>query len=185
MLRKVYAKKLESEIKKVPRHVVIVADKIEREKFLEFVDWVKKFKIKELTLCLKEKIEIEFSDLKAFVRVVDEKIFEFGKGDLIVNFVFFDGKREIANAFRKLAEKVLAGEIDPEKVNEEIIEEHLAIKSQPDMIIKVGKEIPGFLIWQSIYSELFFADVDWKNFRYIDFLRMLREYQRRERRYGR
>ncbi|MEM0331008.1 MAG: undecaprenyl diphosphate synthase family protein, partial [Archaeoglobaceae archaeon] len=61
----------------------------------------------------------------------------------------------------------------------------LSLRSQPDLIVKAGKEIPDFLIWQSIYSELLFTDVDWGTIRYIDFLRIIREYQGRERRYGR
>ena len=80
---------------------------------------------------------------------------------------------------------VAKGWLDPSEVSEEHLEKFLTIQSQPDMIVKAGNEIPEFLIWQSIYSELYFADIDWKTFRYVDFLRMLREYQRRERRYGR
>jgi undecaprenyl diphosphate synthase len=50
--------------------------------------------------------------------------------------------------------------------------------------MRAGEEIPDFLIWQSIYSELYFLDIDWKSFRYVDFMRCIRDYQRRERRYG-
>jgi len=96
----------------------------------------------------------------------------------------YSGKEEITNAIRKLAKMVVEGSIEPSEVKEEHLEKMLAIRSQPDMIIKVGNEIPEFLIWQSIYSELYFADVDWRTFRYVDFLRALREFQRRERRYG-
>ncbi|HJJ74275.1 MAG TPA: undecaprenyl diphosphate synthase family protein, partial [Methanocorpusculum sp.] len=41
-----------------------------------------------------------------------------------------------------------------------------------------------FLIWQSVYSELFFCDVNWHKFRYVDFLRALRDFQSRQRRFG-
>ncbi len=77
------------------------------------------------------------------------------------------------------------GELKVEDVDENLFERFLTIKSPPDMIIKAGNDIPDFLIWQGIYAELYFADIDWQNLRYADFLRILREYQRRERRYGR
>lgn len=190
MVRKIYemyAKKLEKEIKKVPSHIVIITDKIDEEKFLEFLNWVEKFKISELTLCVKDELKLNLNNKNIKIRVIkDGDVFESGWGNFLLNIILnFDGKKEIVKVFRNLAEKVAKGKIDLEDVDEKMIEQHLAIRSQPDMIIKVGKEIPEFLIWQSIYSELFFVDLDWKNFRYIDFLRMLRDYQRRERRHGR
>jgi undecaprenyl diphosphate synthase len=52
-------------------------------------------------------------------------------------------------------------------------------------VIKTGGyHLTDFLIWQSVYSELFFSDVNWKLFRKIDFLRALRDYQARVRRFG-
>ncbi len=66
-----------------------------------------------------------------------------------------------------------------------MIEKNLKIASEPDVIIRASLKSFDFLIWQSIYSEHIFFDIDWKNLRYIDFLRILREYQKRERRYGR
>jgi undecaprenyl diphosphate synthase len=54
------------------------------------------------------------------------------------------------------------------------------------MILKTGGyHLTDFLIWQSVYSELFFSDVNWKYFRKTDFLRALRDYQARKRRFGR
>jgi len=107
-------------------------------------------------------------------------------GSISVNFVIgYDGKEEILDVVRNLARLVEKGEINPKNISEKDIERFLKIKSSPDLIVKAGREIPEFLIWQSIYSELYFIDMDWRSFRYIDFLRCLREYQRRERRYGR
>ena len=102
-----------------------------------------------------------------------------------INFLLnFGGKREIVEATRELAMKVLRGELDPERIDEETIEKHLRIPSEPDVILRASLKLLDFLIWQSIYSEHIFFDIDWKNLRYIDFLRILREYQKRERRYG-
>ncbi len=185
MLLKVYELLLKRKIKTVPRHVVIIdSGDITEDALIKFVKWCKEFGVEEISVCVEKDIRINANGFR--VRYVkDGNVEEFGNGDVIVNIVYDNGKEEIVNALRKLAEFVVRGEINPEDVDEEVIERFLSIKSQPDLIIKAGNEIPRFLIWQSIYSELYFADIDWKSFRYVDFLRILREYQRRERRYGR
>lgn len=146
---------------------MIICSEID-ENFKKFLEWCKKFGIEEVTICMKN---VEDLDLK-----VD---------GIKLNFVNKSGKEEVVNAIKKLVEKVLKGELKAEDIDEEKFEAFLILKSQPDIIVKAGKEVPEFMIWQSIYSELLFTDVDWKTIRYIDFLRILREYQRRERRYGR
>ncbi len=149
----------------LPKHIMVVAD--ESFDMKEFIGWCKRFKIEELTICMKKdykKIESKFLD------------------GVKVNFVLgYSGKDEIVDAVKEIARLIEKGEISVEDVDERLFERFLKIKSQPDLIINVGSEIPEFLIWQSIYSELYFADIG----RYIDFLRCLRDYQRRERRYGR
>ena len=57
----------------------------------------------------------------------------------------------------------------------------------PDLIIRTSGEVrlSGFLLWQSVYSEFYFCDTNWPAFRKIDFLRALRDYHRRQRRFGR
>jgi short-chain Z-isoprenyl diphosphate synthase len=57
----------------------------------------------------------------------------------------------------------------------------------PDLIIRTSGEIrlSGFLLWQSAYSEFYFTDVFWPAFRKVDFLRAVREFQQRQRRFGR
>jgi undecaprenyl diphosphate synthase len=104
---------------------------------------------------------------------------------MVVNLIAgYGGRAEITDVVKKLAKLVEKGEISPEEVKEKDIESFLRIKESPDLIVRAGEEVPDFLIWQSIYSELYFMDVNWKSFRYIDFLRCLRNYQQRERRYG-
>ena len=58
---------------------------------------------------------------------------------------------------------------------------------EPDLIIRTSGELrlSGFLLWQSAYSEFYFSDVLWPAFRKIDFLRAVRAFQQRRRRYGR
>lgn len=193
MLRSIYAKMLEKKIKVVPKHIMIVADKElmqNFDQFLRFLDWSKKFGINEITICFpSDCINVnKFKNTNFFVKVIrNGEVFEFGKkGDFILNLILgYSGKDEIVDAVKKIASLVECRKLDIEEVDESLIEKFLIIKSSPDLIIKAGKEIPEFLTWQSIYSELYFIDIEWKSFRYIDFLRCLRDFQRRERRYGR
>ena len=75
--------------------------------------------------------------------------------------------------------------LDPGDINENVIESHLRFKSEPDIVIRAGgKRLTDFLIWQSVYSELYFTDVNWLDFMKVDFLRVIRDYQKRQRRFG-
>jgi undecaprenyl diphosphate synthase len=96
------------------------------------------------------------------------------------------GKREFAAAVRSVAESVDAGELDPEEVDADRIEEQLVFDDEPDLLIKTGAErLSDFLIWQSVYAELYFTDVNWRDFRRRDYLRAVLDYQNRQRRFGR
>ncbi|SHG81449.1 undecaprenyl diphosphate synthase family protein [Halobaculum gomorrense] len=96
------------------------------------------------------------------------------------------GKREFAAAVRDIAEAVEAGELDPDEVAEADIEQRLIFPEEPDLVIKTGAErLSDFLIWQSVYSELYFTDVNWRDFRKRDYLRAVLDYQNRQRRFGR
>ncbi|MFC4543024.1 undecaprenyl diphosphate synthase family protein [Halosolutus amylolyticus] len=96
------------------------------------------------------------------------------------------GKHEFTSAVRNLAESVDAGELDPDRIDDERVEEHLVFPSEPDLVIKTGAErLSDFMIWQSVYSELYFTDVNWRDFRKRDFLRAVREFCNRSRRFGR
>jgi undecaprenyl diphosphate synthase len=96
------------------------------------------------------------------------------------------GKHEFAAAVRRIAEDVDEGAIDPGDISEEDIEDRLVFPSDPDLVIKTGAErLSDFMIWQSVYSELYFTDVNWQNLRRRDYLRALRDYQERQRRFGR
>ena len=96
------------------------------------------------------------------------------------------GKAEFAAAVRAVAEDVQAGEVDPDGIAEADIERRLVFPTDPDLVLKTGAErLSDFMIWQSVYSELYFTDVNWQNFRRRDYLRALRDYQQRQRRFGR
>ena len=96
------------------------------------------------------------------------------------------GKHEFASAVQGIAEEVDAGNLSPEDISEADIEQRLVFPTDPDLVIKTGDErLSDFMIWQSVYSELYFTDVNWQNVRLRDYLRALRDYQERQRRFGR
>ncbi len=96
------------------------------------------------------------------------------------------GKREFARAVRALAGEVERGERDPGEIAEEDIEGRLVFPDEPDLVIKTGAErLSDFMIWQSVYAELHFTDVNWRDFRERDYLRAVLDFQRRQRRFGR
>ncbi len=104
-----------------------------------------------------------------------------GTGTVVEVAIGKSGREEIATSIRRMAEKG----IRPEEVDEKMVESFLTYRYNPDLLIKTGgSHLTDFLIWQSVYSELFFSDVNWKFFRKIDFLRALRDFQSRERRFG-
>ncbi len=95
------------------------------------------------------------------------------------------GKHEFAAAVQGIAEDIEAGALESEAVTEADIERGLIFPTDPDLVIKTGAErLSDFMIWQSVYSELYFTDVNWRNLRLRDYLRALRDYQERQRRFG-
>ena len=91
------------------------------------------------------------------------------------------GRDEIVTCIRTMAEEGLS----PEDIDEKTFERYLTFRYIPDLVIKTGGyHLTDFLIWQSVYSELFFSDVNWNLFRKIDFFRALRDYQARVRKFG-
>ena len=98
----------------------------------------------------------------------------------------YGGKREVTEAFRGLLREVEEGKLSPEEIDEKAIESRLRFSQKPDLVIRAGgKQLSDFMIWQAAYSELYFTDVNWPGLRRIDFLRAIRDYQGRERRFGR
>jgi undecaprenyl diphosphate synthase len=97
----------------------------------------------------------------------------------------YGGKHELTNALREVMKDVKADRIKIEDIDEQVIDSHLIFKCEPDLFIRTGEaRLTDFLIWQAVYSELYFTDVNWDEFRRIDLLRAIRDYQYRQRRYG-
>ncbi|MHB8184528.1 MAG: isoprenyl transferase [Dermatophilaceae bacterium] len=112
---------------------------------------------------------------------------------MIVNIaVGYGGRREIADAVRSMLQEHAAKGTSMEELAEifdvEQIADHLYTKGQPDpdLVIRTSGEqrLGGFLLWQSAHSEFYFCEAYWPDFRHVDFLRALRAYAERKRRYG-
>jgi undecaprenyl diphosphate synthase len=104
-----------------------------------------------------------------------------GEGMPVLVAIGHSGREEITGCIRGMAEDG----IDPDAVDENLIDSYLTFRYTPDLVVKTGgSHLTDFLIWQSVYSELFFSDVNWRLFRKVDFLRALRDYQSRKRRFG-
>ena len=100
----------------------------------------------------------------------------------------YDGRLEIIDSFKKIIEQVQAGEITIDDVDEELVSKNLYTGGleDPNLIIRTSGEerLSGFLLWQSSYSELYFCETLWPELRKVDFIRAIRSYQERERRFG-
>jgi len=106
----------------------------------------------------------------------------------------YGGRQEIVDAVKVLAEDVREGRVRVDEISEELFMKYLpgtshfptSSLSEPDLVIRTSGElrISNFLLWHIAYSELYFCDVFWPEFRRIDLLRAIRAYQRRQRRFG-
>ncbi len=114
-------------------------------------------------------------------------------GGLMVNIaVGYGGRQEIADAVRSMLQDHAAKGVTIEELAKilqvEHISAHLYTKGQPDpdLVIRTSGEqrLGGFLLWQSAHSEFYFCEAYWPDFRRVDFLRALRSYAERERRFG-
>lgn len=100
----------------------------------------------------------------------------------------YGGRDEIVGAARAIAEAVRSGQLDPDSIDEGVFAQHLltAGMPDPDLVIRTSGErrLSNFLLWQSAYAELVFLDVLWPDFGDDHFREALREFARRERRFG-
>ena len=103
--------------------------------------------------------------------------------------IAYSGRQDIVQAVRNIVQDAKDGKIDVIDVNESLITGYISTYGfpDPDLVMRTSGEIriSNFLLWQMAYSELYFTDVYWPGFRYIDLLRAVRTYQQRKRRYGR
>lgn len=102
--------------------------------------------------------------------------------------ISYGSRQELVNAIKIISYKVKNNIISEEKIDENIINEHLYTRNLPnvDLLIRTGgeKRVSNFLLWQIAYAEMYFTDILWPDFKKEDFLHALQDYQKRERRFG-
>lgn len=100
----------------------------------------------------------------------------------------YGGRREIVEATRKIAEKVQAGDLAPSEISEATLTNNMYLPDvpDPDLLIRTSGEcrISNFLLWQLAYAEIVVKDVFWPDFGKEEFLDCLKQYAKRDRRYG-
>lgn len=102
--------------------------------------------------------------------------------------VGYGGRQELLQAVKRVAEEVRDGRLEIDDIDEQTFYKYLYTYDlpDPDLILRTSGEerISNFLLWQLAYSELYFSDVYWPGFRKVDFLRAVRSFQLRKRRFG-
>jgi undecaprenyl diphosphate synthase len=108
---------------------------------------------------------------------------------LTLTFAFnYGGRAELTDAVRSIGQEVLAGHLDPARIDEKVIARHLYAPDMPDpdLLVRTSGEyrISNYLLWESAYSEFVFTPVLWPDFRRSDLFDAIAEFQRRNRRFG-
>ncbi len=103
--------------------------------------------------------------------------------------ISYSGRWELTEAMRRIAEEVRLGSLDPDDIDESVIHGHLetAGMPDPDLLIRTGGDlrVSNFLLWQVAYSEIFVTESSWPEFRRRHLYKILKQFQDRDRRFGR
>jgi undecaprenyl diphosphate synthase len=196
MIRWIYEYILTRSVRRNPDHLCFLISeedmRVAPEKAIEVATWCVERGIAGLTIHISSHNSDEMQRILPILRRIssftrlslhyDHRQEEAGDGQThVVVAIGKSGREEITECIRQLAKE----RIPPEKVDEKMIESRLTFQYSPDLVIKTGgQHLTDFLIWQSVYSEIFFSDINWKFFRKVDFLRVLRDFQDRQRRFG-
>lgn len=110
------------------------------------------------------------------------------KGLTVVLALSYSARWELTDTMKRIGNALKDGSISVDQINENLIQSFLCTQNipDPDILIRTGKEqrISNFLLWQIAYTELFFLDTLWPDFTKNDFLKVVQEFQTRERRFG-
>jgi undecaprenyl diphosphate synthase len=122
-------------------------------------------------------------------RITDAEELTSHNRTMTLTFAFnYGGRAELVDAARAIGHEVAAGRLDPDKINERTVARSLYAPDMPDpdLLVRTSGEfrISNYLLWELAYAELVFTDVLWPDFRREDLFEAIREYQRRERRFG-
>jgi len=100
----------------------------------------------------------------------------------------YSGRWELVEAIKNISTHAVSGNIKPEEINEDVVKKYLTTSSMPDpdLLIRTSGEfrISNFLLWQIAYSEIYVSEVLWPDFKCKNLLEAVKDYQKRERRFG-
>ena len=109
-------------------------------------------------------------------------------GMTLVIALSYSSRWELTQTMQQLAQKVKDGTLNPDDIDEDLINRHLATNFMPDpeLLIRTGGELrlSNYLLWQCAYSELYFCDTYWPDFNEAELRKAIIDYQQRERRFG-
>ena len=109
-------------------------------------------------------------------------------GMCLVLALSYSSKWELTEAMKQIATEVQDGRLAIENIDDKVISAHLSthFMPDPDLLIRTGGEVrlSNYLLWQCAYSELYFCDTFWPDFREEEFCKAICDYQQRERRFG-
>lgn len=118
-----------------------------------------------------------------------EKMTEANTGLHLVIAANYGGRWDITQAVKSIAEQVRLGDIQPDAIDESLVDQHVLLKTlpEPDLFIRTGGEqrISNFMLWQLAYTELYFTDTLWPDFDEHSFQVALDSFSTRQRRFGR
>ena len=160
--------------------------KLFKENF-EIISKHKKIKDNKIRIKAVGNFELLPDDLRESINTAEASTASYN--NMLLNIAIgYDGRLEIIDAIKKISNEVKEGKLTTEDIDENLVNKNLytAGLADPNLIIRTSGEerLSGFLLWQSSYSELYFCDSYWPDFRKVDFLRALRSYQKREQRFG-
>ncbi len=210
MISNLYERRLLYQIGRVPRHVTLViaekelSSKEAYKKIGAFAVWCSEIGIHRVTIYISMMDLGDDVNERLCTQIVDKIICY--SGDSLEAIVYsstgirithsdaapkicisvgYGGKKELVDAIKSIASKVRDGELHSSEISEDTINSHLTFKEEPELVIRTGDNcLTDFLIWQAVYSELYFTEANWANFRKMDLLRAVRDYQKRQKRHG-
>jgi len=156
---------------------------------------LKRFLISEKSEMLEQDIRLrvigQTRNLPAGVQVIVEEVTTATRDNRSMDLnlaLSYGGRAEIVDMVRALADKVRQEQIDPQAIDADLVADHLYTREipDPDIMIRTSGEmrISNFLLWQIAYSEIFVTPTLWPDFGKEEFLQILKDFQGRERRYG-
>ncbi|WP_026953028.1 isoprenyl transferase [Algoriphagus mannitolivorans] len=151
--------------------------------------------IDEISQMMKNNIRLEaIGDIESLPKSAYDKLMEAKEltskntGLTVILALSYSGQWELTQAVRRIAQKVSEGKLSPDQITQQTVAENLDTAGIPDpeLMIRTSGEyrISNFLLWQLAYTELYFTSVLWPDFRTEHLYAAVKDYQKRERRFG-